>query len=59
MLSESGPAREAFSSVELTRNTKGYQWVIKVYVPAGEEETALPKVQELDRELRETYGAES
>jgi hypothetical protein len=59
MLSETGPAREAFSSVELTRNTKGYQWVIKVYVPAGEEDTALPKLRELDDQLQAQYGAES
>ena len=51
--------RQAFSSVELARNSKGYNWTIKVYVPAGEEDTALPKVQELDAQLRAEYGADA
>lgn len=49
-------SRQAFSSVEVTKNTKGYSWAAKVYVPAGEEETAFAKVRELERQLRDEYG---
>lgn len=48
--------RQAFSSVEVTRNSRGYTWSCKVYVPMGEEDTALPKVQRLEMALREMYG---
>lgn len=48
--------RQAFSSVEVTKNTKGYSWAAKVYVPAGEEETAFAKVRELEKQLRDEYG---
>lgn len=50
--------RQAFSSVELTRNAKGgYQWTIKCYVPAGEEQVALLKAKMLDEQLRAEYDA--
>jgi hypothetical protein len=56
--SAASEGRQAWSSVEVTKNTRGYSWSAKVYVPAGEEDTALPKVQRLELALREMYGAE-
>lgn len=55
---ESGNAREAWSSVELTKNAKGsYQWAIKVYVPAGDElESLVPTVAIIDLQLRDRFG---
>lgn len=52
----SAEGRQAWSSVEVTKNTRGYSWSVKCYVPAGEEDTALPKVQRLELALREMYG---
>lgn len=51
-------SRQAYSSVEVTRNTRGYSWAAKVYVPAGEEDTAIPKLINLELGLREIYGGQ-
>lgn len=49
--------RQAFSSVELTRNAKGaYQWQIKVYVAAGDELVALTKAGAIDDALCARYA---
>lgn len=47
---------DAYSSVELARNTKGYNWTIKVYVAAGDEQLAIVKVRMLDEQMRAEYG---
>lgn len=47
--------RMAFSSVEITKTTKGHTWAVKVYVPAGEEQIALMKARMLDEQLTALY----
>jgi hypothetical protein len=42
-------------NVELTKNSKGYTWSIKVYSNVGE--AALTKIKKLDEQLAATYGA--
>lgn len=54
----SAEGRQAYSSVEVTKNTRGYSWSCKVYVPIGEEETAIPKLINLELGLREIYGGQ-
>lgn len=50
-------AREAWSSIELTKGAKGtYQWSLKLYVPAGDEGGVVAKLRELDSQLRAEYG---
>lgn len=48
--------RQAYSSATVTKNTKGYSWEAKVYVPVGEEDTLLPKLRKLEQELRDEFG---
>lgn len=47
--------RQAFSSVEITKNTKGYSWAVKVYAPAGDEMVALTKAKALNEALKAEY----
>lgn len=49
---------QAYSSVSVTKNTRGYSWEAKVYVPIGEEDTAIPKLINLELGLREIYGGQ-
>ena len=52
-------AQKAYSSVELTRNAKGaYQWTVKVYAEAGDEDVALAVARDLDAGLRQIYCPE-
>lgn len=48
--------RQAYSSATVTKNTKGYSWEAKIYVPAGEEDTLVPKLRELEQKLRDEFG---
>lgn len=50
------PAPQAFSSVEITKNSKGHVWSIKVYVPAGREDEALARAKSIDHALTIEYG---
>ena len=51
---------EPRSSVELTRNSKGYGWVVKCYQADGEDDAqTLERVRFIDEQLRSEYGAES
>lgn len=54
--SATAESRQAFSSVEVTKNTRGYSWSAKVYVPAGEEHRLMLILRTLESELREVYG---
>jgi hypothetical protein len=49
-------SRQAYSSAEVTKNTKGYSWSCKVYVPAGQEHRIMVTLRTLESELREAYG---
>lgn len=51
---------EPRSSVELVKNTKGYQWTIKAYQAADESDDALlERVKAMDTQMRQEYGSES
>ena len=49
---------EAYSSASVTKNTKGYSWEAKVYVPAGAEDTIAPKLEALEAQLRALYAGD-
>ena len=49
---------EAYSSASVTKNTKGYSWEAKVYVPAGAEDTIAPKLEALEFQLRALYAGD-
>lgn len=51
-----GPEEKPFK-VEVTKNTKGYNWTIRVYGDNADEVTAM--VEKLDNWARETYGDKS
>lgn len=58
MIESTVQVQQAYSSITLTKNTKGYQWEIKVYTPIGEEDQIIPLIDELDKTLRDKYGEE-
>ena len=58
---------EQRSSIKLIKNTKGYQWEIKIYVRDEEnarhpdnypavDKIALQRLEAVDKNLREKYG---
>lgn len=55
LASEAGVIQTPMSSVEITKNTKGTTWCVKVYVLPGEELVALTKARALDEQLRALY----
>ena len=42
------------SSVELTKNSRGYAWKIKIY--AEDVELMITQISKIDKQLREKYG---
>lgn len=58
-MSEATAAREATSSIEVTRDAKGsYGWKVKVYFDGSELNgyvDPLVRIQRIDANLRETY----
>lgn len=59
-ISDTAAARseQAYSSASVTKNTKGYSWEAKVYVPAGDEETIPAKLEALESSLAHRYAGE-
>lgn len=54
---ESFAVPPAYSSVEIERNSRGYNWKIKVYAPAGQEETILPIIKSIDHAIRIEFAS--
>lgn len=49
--------KEIRSSIEITKNSKGYNWAIKRYYKDDEKvEEVLKEIETTDRELRNKYG---
>ncbi len=48
--------RQAFSSVEISKNSRGYSYSVKVYCALGDEDWALDKARELEHRLHADYG---
>jgi hypothetical protein len=48
--------RQAFSSVEITKNSRGWSYSVKVYCALGDEDIALDKAREMEHLLRQEYG---
>jgi len=52
------------SSVEVTKNTRGYNWTIKLYFKGSgrggnkAREAALKAIQQMDAEMRLAFGGE-
>ncbi len=44
------------SSVQIERNTKGYNWTVKLRCKPGEEESILEQIDKLDKILRAKFG---
>lgn len=55
---QAGSEKQAYSSVEVSRNSRGYTWSVKLYCPIGEEDGLLPKIEEMEGLLRAKFGAE-
>lgn len=53
---ENMETNEARSSIEVTKNTKGYTWKVKVYYEQGQEQNALANLQSIEQQLKQQYG---
>ena len=50
--------REPRSSIEVTKNTRGFGWVAKLYASDGEsDEELLARIQKITAELQSAYGS--
>jgi uncharacterized membrane protein len=57
---QQAPTFEPRSSIEVTRNSKGFNFVAKLYANDGEtDDDLLARVQHVTNELQVAYGVES
>lgn len=49
---------ELSDSIKLIKNTKGYNWEIKVYQKESEQKDLVEEVDRLDKELRKRFSDE-
>ena len=47
------------SSIQIERNTKGYNWTVKLRCKPGEEQDLVGQLEELDKLLRSKFGGGS
>lgn len=43
-------------SITLEKNTKGYNWSLKILIENKEDNTAFTRLEMLNNRLKETYG---
>ena len=63
-MEETNGTNEQRSSIKLIKNTKGYQWEIKIYEELEvlsiekRDKSILERLEILNKELKEKYGSE-